>query len=1068
VLSRSGFRIGTKALRSCLSVCVAAALGAPNRTDAQAGYTGGVAIDTFDGLPALNELVLPPGKGPQPLSASPVFAPAMEGWSIYARVGPQILLRIGDGSSSSSGVWSYGLEGSLDRALGTLAAGSHAANLAFVVENQTGETLNRFVLAVRGEQWRRGSGSANVLTFDYTVGASDITASALGSPVAALDFTAPVTTGSSFRLDGNSPLNQRMLSAEVTGLNWGPGQSLMLRWRDVNDSGSDDGLALDDFVFCAPRAVEPAPTLAASSPAAGQTLVRTDSVIEVVFDQPVSLGSSAFSLNGTVSGPIPFQVTGGSLRVRLEPLVLLAAGETVTVAIAANQVTGVSTQMSAAALWSFETVPAPGTLLPIHVVQGGGGVSPLMGSEVTVEGVVVGDFQGPSPALGGFFLQEEDAQTDSDAATSEGIFVYDADSMESTEVNVGDTVRVTGQVAEFSGQTQVATVTAVQIMGTGALPSAAQPILPLGNVGELESLEGMLCIWNQTLRVSGNGDGLFFNDRYHRNGELVLSSGGVLRAPTQETDPNDDPASGTSSTGISNVAAIVAAENQNDLNQIVLDDGSSQQYPDPTPYLSVTGTRRCGDTVTALVGAIGQVGGVYKVQPTVSPSFVDSNPRPSVPPGVGGRLKVGAMNVLNYFTTLGDRGADTADELVRQRDKLVAALALLEADVVGLIEIENQVTAVSDLLLALNAAVGPGVYASSVDPASGAGGDAIRTAWFYKPSKVLPVGPGQTDSDPIWSTPRPLRPPLVQVFEESSTGERFIACLNHFKSKSSAGASGLDVDQRDGQGAYSETRRQQMARLLFWLASVQQQEGDADVMILGDLNAHREEDPMDLARAAGFVDESERFSAGGHSYRFGSIRGQLDHVLTSFSMSGQVSGMAHWNINADEPGVFDYNTEAKSLAQQSLELGSPYRSSDHDPILVGLNLSPQPTSFLMWAATIAWPVGADSGINGDPDFDGLQNLVEFVLNLDPLLPDSGSGPTAFASGGELVLDYRLRSNASGVTVTPKWSENLLDWFPMSSAADQGAIDIRTRSYQATQPKDGRTQMFGRLEVLLAP
>jgi predicted extracellular nuclease len=88
---------------------------------------------------------------------------------------------------------------------------------------------------------------------------------------------------------------------------------------------------------------------------------------------------------------------------------------------------------------------SPATL--IHDVQGNGAASPLVGNTVTIEGVVVGDFQSPG-GLGGFFVQEEDADADADVATSEGIFVFDGGS----PVNVasGDLVRVSGQVAEFS------------------------------------------------------------------------------------------------------------------------------------------------------------------------------------------------------------------------------------------------------------------------------------------------------------------------------------------------------------------------------------------------------------------------------------------------------------------------------------------------------------------------------------------------------------------------------------------------------------------------------------------
>ena len=244
--------------------------------------------------------------------------------------------------------------------------------------------------------------------------------------------------------------------------------------------------------------------------------------------------------------------------------------------------------------------------------------------------------------------------------------------------------------------------------------------------------------------------------------------------------------------------------------------------------------------------------------------------------------------------------------------------------------------------------------------------------------------------------------------------------------------------------------------------------GDADVLIIGDLNANSEEDPIDLLRASGYTDESDRFSPGVHSYRFEGLRGRLDHALSTASLSGQITGAAHWHINADEPKVLDYNTEGKSAMQEALNSGTPFRSSDHDPVLLGLSLSPQPTNFFMWAASQIWPVGADSGMEGDPDFDGLKNLLEFLLNLDPLVPDAGTADSAVGTGGAFTFDYRLRSNATGFLIVPKWSENLRDWFPMSGNGDMGPIDIRTRRFRASHPTDGRTRMFGRLEAQSVP
>lgn len=1055
-------RIGRLMLGLVLCFCVSeSALG-------QAGYTGGLGCDNFNGLPNSGDFTLPPGPGPFSFSSIPVQAPGVEGWSGYALgTGGQILFRVGTGSSNASGIWSYGLEGDSDRALGSLAAGSHAASLAFIVENQTGETLTRFVVSVCGEQWRFGNGTPNTLTFEYQIGIGDITAAGIG--VAALDFTSPITGGSTGALDGNDPANRVRLDAEVTGISWAPGQSLMLRWQDVDDSGSDDGLALDDFLFHAPRAVEAAPAVVSRLPESGATLVGVDQSIELVFDQPVTAGPGAFTVTGSSSGNVPFSMTGGPLRFLLTPTSGFQTGEVISVDVDAASVQGVSVAMAADETWTFDTFPSPGALVPIHLVQGEGDQSPMVGADVTVEAVVVGDFQGSFPALGGFFLQEEDTDADGRVETSEGLFVYDAGSGSSQEVAVGDVVRVRGTVGEFSGMTQISGVTSVQVVASGAaLPTAASLSLPVADFGVFERSEGMRSVWSQELVVTDNGHGFSFTDGYLRYGELGLSSGASLEAPTESIDPNDDPASGTTSSGASNVGSVLARQSLNERNQITLDDGSGENYPDPTPYLSAAGTRRCGDSVTGLEGVLAESNGSYRVQPTAGVIFAEVNPRPAMAPPVAGRLKVASMNVLNYFTTLGDRGADTVEEFERQQAKIVAALVGLEADVIGLIEIENQPSAVTNLLAAVNAELGAEVYSAVADPVAGVGNDAIRLAWFYKLSSVTPWGAARIDTDDLWNLPRALRPPLAQVFEEVATGERFIACVNHFKSKSSSGASGVDQDQGDGQASFNDLRRQQASRLMTWLNGLRAEVGDDDLLIVGDLNAYGEEDPIDLLRAGGWVDESDRYSPGVHSYRLGALRGRLDHAFSTATMSSQIVGAAHWHINADEPALMDYNGEGKSPAQEGLTKGTPFRSSDHDPVLVGISLSPQPTTFEMWVASKSWPLGADMGMLGDSDGDGLGNLEEFVLNLNPLMADADEGVMAVPSSMGFTLDYRLRTTAVGVAVTPKWSENLIDWFPMSPPMELEMIDAMTKRFRASKELEGRDQMFGRLEIQVAP
>ena len=427
---------------------------------------------------------------------------------------------------------------------------------------------------------------------------------------------------------------------------------------------------------------------------------------------------------------------------------------------------------------------------------------------------------------------------------------------------------------------------------------------------------------------------------FGRFGELVLSSDDRLWIPTHLVEPGE-PAQ--------------ALQAENDRNRIVLDDGRNDQNIDPTLFpeggLSASNTLRVGDTMTDGAFVLEQRFGLYRVQPTSDlPEFVATNPRPAEAPDVGGDLQVASFNVLNYFDTLDlgpdicgpledqeCRGADSAAELERQRDKIVAAMAGLDADILGLIEIENDAgEAVEDLVEALNDA-GSGPY-DYIDTGT-IGSDAIKLALIYQPASVSPVGDyAILDStvDPRFDDER-SRPALAQTFE-GVDGGRFTVVVNHLKSKGSACPE--DPDEGDGQGNCSDVRTLAAEALLDWLAADPTGSGDRDVLVIGDLNSYAKEDPIDVFVDAGYTDLLEAFHGdSAYSYVFQGQTGYLDHALASPTLAAQVTGADSWHINADEPPVLDYNTEFKSPGHvETLYAPTPFRSSDHDPVLVGLDL----------------------------------------------------------------------------------------------------------------------------------
>ncbi|MBC8163478.1 MAG: ExeM/NucH family extracellular endonuclease [Roseiflexaceae bacterium] len=724
---------------------------------------------------------------------------------------------------------------------------------------------------------------------------------------------------------------------------------VQVRVITTNAASNDEWVGVDDIVIGAPLVGDTAPTVASTTPADGANAVATDTTVTVTFSEPVTAAPGAFSLNCGADQPL--SVSGGEASYTLDPNADLPFDTNCTLTISAAQVSdtdGTPTPLAADFTASFTTAVVPGscpaaTLVTIGSVQGTGTASPVGGAAVAVQGRVVGDFQGAS-ALNGFYLQDAG---DGDAASSDGIFVF----TNTPDVAEGDLVQVSGTVSEQFTLTQLtgATVTTCDI----ATPPTITPAVIDLPTSDLERFESMSVSFPEQLSVTENF-------QLGRFGELVLSSDGRLFNPTNIVDPTDDPAS-ENENDENNKAAVTTLQDANNARRILLDDGSGVQNPATVPYLSAQGTRRIGDTVSNLTGVLSFGFSAYRVQPTVAPAFVDSNPRPATPPAVGGTLRVASFNVLNYFNTFDQpgetcfpsnvqddcRGANSQAEFDRQRAKIFAALQGLNADVVGLIEIENDgdgaSSAVADLVSGLNAVAGSGTYSYTLDPAgygpnAGAGvfpggDDAIKVAFIYQPSRVTPVGPAVASDSAAFAN---ARAPIAQTFRQNSTGALFTAINNHFKSKSGTGDD-ANADQGDGQGNFNADRVAQARALLGFISTITTASGDADVLVLGDLNAYNQEDPIDVLRAGGLTNLIDDGTA--YSFVFGAQSGSLDHALASASMVAQVSGAEKWHINADEPLVLDYNLEFKSAAVQALNQGTPFRSSDHDPVLIGLELT---------------------------------------------------------------------------------------------------------------------------------
>lgn len=286
-------------------------------------------------------------------------------------------------------------------------------------------------------------------------------------------------------------------------------------------------------------------------------------------------------------------------------------------------------------------------------------------------------------------------------------------------------------------------------------------------------------------------------------------------------------------------------------------------------------------------------------------------------------LLVCAFNLEYYLVeNIGqDRGPSNATESARQHAKIMEALTTINADIYGFLEIERGQTALKKLANALTAATGrPYSY---IDDGSTPYGTFTKSGYVYCSQTVEPVGPARKNQTAV------AERKVMQAFKEKQTGETFIFSINHFKAKSGSGT-GADADQGDGQGSFNATRVLEAQSVLSAIDVNSKFYGDEDVLIMGDLNAYAKEDPIRTMTDAGITDLHRYFHAdSSYSYVYRQQAGYLDHALANEQMLKQITGMHAYHINSDEHDGFTYD---KSTDQ------TMFRSSDHDPVLVGLRL----------------------------------------------------------------------------------------------------------------------------------
>lgn len=561
-------------------------------------------------------------------------------------------------------------------------------------------------------------------------------------------------------------------------------------------------------------------------------------------------------------------------------------------------------------------------LTTIADVQGDGPVSPHEGETVSVVGAITLCIHAEKGVRGCFLQSITD---DGDPLTSEALYLRTQRAPPQ-----GRLILVSGTVEERFRLTSIGRLRRVQDCGTAPEIGVTEVVVAPDTPRDFEPWEAMLVRIAGPLQVVENAKVL-------RYGELGLGFGRPFTVTNFK--------SGGERTLASTAGAML----------LILDDGSHAKQPDPLWY-EPSGTHRVGTAVSGLTGVLGFGFGAFRLHPVDIPDFANVNPRanPQAKPADG--LRVVGFNVLNYFTTLahdaqgrtqqicgpgrdaGCRGARTAAERQRQRAKLIATLAALDGDIVGLVEVENtDDAAIEDLVAGLNASVGGHTYAWVRSPFTGY--DVIRVALIYRQAAVQPVAPAlATDGriDRGYATFK--RPALAQTFATLDGALRLSVVVNHFKSKGSCPGDGRDPNADHGQGCWNALRREQARQLLRFVRHLQAADQSPHVLVIGDLNAYGGEDPIRILEAGGLTDLiADRLpSKARYSYYTTHGRrafGYLDHALASNGLARRVQRVVIWHSNTDEPLSLRYSDVHYHARWHQPD---PYGASDHDPILIDI------------------------------------------------------------------------------------------------------------------------------------
>lgn len=543
----------------------------------------------------------------------------------------------------------------------------------------------------------------------------------------------------------------------------------------------------------------------------------------------------------------------------------------------------------------------------IASIQGNRPVSPLLDQQLTIQGVVTLLQNGQ-----GLYLEEPGS--DHDDSTSNAIFIQLSEIP--NNIKPGSWISVRGEVTEIrkgrNSLTALTNISAISQCSSGQTLPLSDIALPLRGL-EREALEGMRIRPVGTLTVT---------DTYQLGrGNFSLAGNGFQFVATEIMAPGSE------------------AENHTRLNRDFTLPATLPENTGGIPGQSLLLTS--GSSITDLTGVLlhdarGLRISIQSMSTGAPPSFI-------APDQAGdSNLRVVGMNLHNYFNGDGrggefptPRGAKTAAEFDKQRARLGAAIRVLNPHVLAVMELENDgfgpLSAAADFIVLAEQATG-GSWRVARPTDDRIGTDKIAVGLFYRDDLLEAVGSARTLTGPEF---RKSRQPLAQVFkqrDQSEKGaEKVLVVVNHLKSKGSCPDTGADSNQKDGQGCWNPMRAASAAKMSAWVNSLAASTQTRNALILGDMNAYRQEDPIDAIRDAGFVELLDSAKGGAYSFVYFGQAGTLDYAFATAALQKRVQQAYIWHVNAALPA--------------NIELPQPWlRFSDHDPVVVDIRLHHTSTS----------------------------------------------------------------------------------------------------------------------------